>query len=54
MSGDGKRGGAHASVLAPILDSTKWLTQLQVGQVPDRKVAVLLRAAFITGSTNIR
>ena len=24
MSGDGKRGGAHASVLAPILDSTKW------------------------------
>ena len=23
MSGDGKRGGAHASVLAPILDSTK-------------------------------
>jgi hypothetical protein len=24
MSGDGKRGGAQASVLAPILDSTKW------------------------------
>jgi hypothetical protein len=24
MSGDGKRGGASASVLAPILDSTKW------------------------------
>ena len=23
MSGDGKRGGAQASVLAPILDSTK-------------------------------
>jgi hypothetical protein len=25
MSGDGKRGGASASVLAPILDSTHWL-----------------------------
>jgi hypothetical protein len=24
MSGDGKRGGAQTSVLAPILDSTNW------------------------------
>ena len=26
MSGDGKRGGAPASVLAPILDSTNWMS----------------------------
>ena len=27
MSGDGKRGGASASVLAPVLDSTTPVTQ---------------------------
>jgi hypothetical protein len=29
MSGDGKRGGAQASVLAPILDSTKNATLIR-------------------------
>src|SRR5579872_5130666 len=30
MSGDGKRGGASASVLAPILDSTKYAGSRQM------------------------
>jgi hypothetical protein len=30
MSGDGKRGGAPASVLAPILDSTKWTNAVRL------------------------
>ena len=36
MSGDGKRGGAQASVLAPILDSTSVPTpwQREVGALP--------------------
>jgi len=29
MSGDGKRGGASASVLAPILDSTDWTSPVR-------------------------
>jgi hypothetical protein len=31
MSGDGKQGGAQASVLASILDSTKWAFAFRPG-----------------------
>jgi hypothetical protein len=30
MSGDGKRGGAPASVLAPILDSTSYIDKFVI------------------------
>jgi hypothetical protein len=33
MSGDGKRGGASASVLAPILDSTNYTATIQFERV---------------------
>ena len=39
MSGDGKRGGAQASVLAPILDSTEWsFGELNVPTYPEERV----------------
>jgi len=40
MSGDGKRGGAPASVLAPILDSTRQVLILQQKQFATGKLLI--------------
>jgi hypothetical protein len=54
MSGDGKRGGASASVLAPILDSTKWCPLWRRVPVPIvRRGAPSLRTA-LSSSLDVR
>ena len=45
MSGDGRRGGASASVLAPVLDSTTLLADVAQALVPavSRLISTLVR-----------